>query len=121
MKQYLRKNKVVWLSILMIAVFLCLFSVWPQISSAQVQPSFTAENFGGNINGAILAFFSNIFLAVINTLGAYVLLPLINLMAQLFSYNRFLNSSAVNVGWPLVRDVCNMFFVVILLLIAFST
>jgi len=104
----------------MIAVFLCLFSVWPQISLAQVSPSFTSEDFGGNINGAVLAIFANLFLAVINMLGA-LLLSLMNLMAELFSYNHFLDSYAVDVGWPLVRDVCNMFFVVILLLIAFST
>ncbi len=40
---------------------------------------------------------------------------------QVSGYNGFLDSTAVNVGWVMVRDVANMFFVVILLLIAFGT
>jgi len=37
------------------------------------------------------------------------------------SYSDFINSSAVKLGWVLVRDVVNMFFVLILLVIAFAT
>lgn len=40
---------------------------------------------------------------------------------QIGGYNDYLNSTAVNVGWVMVRDVTNMFFVVILLLVAFGT
>jgi hypothetical protein len=36
-------------------------------------------------------------------------------------YNGYLNSTAVNVGWVMVRDITNMGFVVILLIIAFAT
>ncbi len=58
---------------------------------------------------------------IVNFLGKYILLPLINLMVWLLSYNDFLNSYAVQIGWPLVRDLANMFFVIFLLAIAFST
>lgn len=37
------------------------------------------------------------------------------------TYNNFLNSPVVTVGWVLVRDVANLFFILILLVIAFST
>ena len=37
------------------------------------------------------------------------------------SYNNFINSGAVTLGWVLVRDVVNMAFVIILLVIAFGT
>ncbi|EKD43942.1 MAG: hypothetical protein ACD_72C00064G0001 [uncultured bacterium] len=40
---------------------------------------------------------------------------------QIGGYNDYLNSTAVNVGWVMVRDVTNMFFVVVLLLVAFGT
>jgi len=40
---------------------------------------------------------------------------------QIAGYNGYLDSTAVNVGWVMVRDVTNMFFVVILLLVAFGT
>ena len=39
----------------------------------------------------------------------------------LASYNGYLESTAVNVGWVVVRDVANMGFVIILLVIAFAT
>ncbi|TSC84678.1 MAG: Uncharacterized protein G01um101413_62 [Parcubacteria group bacterium Gr01-1014_13] len=40
---------------------------------------------------------------------------------EVASYNAFIDSSAVIVGWVMVRDVTNMFFVVVLLLISFGT
>ncbi|MFA6423877.1 MAG: hypothetical protein WCV83_01020 [Candidatus Magasanikbacteria bacterium] len=40
---------------------------------------------------------------------------------QVAGYNGYLSSTAVDVGWVMVRDITNMFFVVILLLIAFGT
>lgn len=40
---------------------------------------------------------------------------------QVAGYNGFLNSSAVTVGWVMVRDMTNMGFVVVLLIIAFGT
>ncbi len=42
-------------------------------------------------------------------------------LVVIFQYNNFLSSEAVQIGWPLVRDVCNMTVVVILLIIAFGT
>jgi hypothetical protein len=49
------------------------------------------------------------------------LLPALNLVTQIIEYNGFIDAYAVQIGWPLVRDLSNMFFVVILLIIAFST
>ncbi len=40
---------------------------------------------------------------------------------ELASYNGYLDATAVTVGWVMVRDITNMFFVVALLLIAFGT
>lgn len=40
---------------------------------------------------------------------------------QIGGYNGFIDSTAVTTGWVLVRDVTNMFFVIILLVIAFGT
>jgi hypothetical protein len=45
----------------------------------------------------------------------------VDLLQVFASYNGYLNSTAVNVGWVVVRDVSNMAFVVILLVIAFAT
>lgn len=42
-------------------------------------------------------------------------------MIELAGYNGYLDSPAVNIGWIMVRDVTNMFFVLIMLVIAFGT
>ncbi|MFH1789821.1 MAG: hypothetical protein ABH832_02015 [bacterium] len=40
---------------------------------------------------------------------------------EIGGYNGFVDSEAVKIGWVMVRDIANMFFVVILLVIAFAT
>lgn len=45
----------------------------------------------------------------------------INIFQFLAQFNNFLNVTAVREGWKLVRDVCNMFFIIILLVISFAT
>ncbi|MDO8626655.1 MAG: hypothetical protein Q7K39_04385 [Candidatus Magasanikbacteria bacterium] len=40
---------------------------------------------------------------------------------QISAYNGYLDSTTVNIGWVMVRDITNMFFVVVLLIIAFGT
>lgn len=44
----------------------------------------------------------------------YVLIAIAN-------YNSFSSSEAISVGWVIIRDICNMFFVIIFLVIAFGT
>ncbi len=65
--------------------------------------------FGGLLQ-YVLAFMGWILLGLI----AYVLLPI----AQ---YNDFVNAPVVVTGWFIIRDVVNMFYILILLVIAFST
>lgn len=48
-------------------------------------------------------------------------LQLIGLLVQVVQYNDFINAPAVVKGWVVVRDTVNMFFIVVLLAIAFGT
>ena len=50
-----------------------------------------------------------------------VLTWVIGLLIQIAQYNDFIAAPAVSKGWIIVRDVCNMFFIAALLLIAFGT
>jgi len=50
-----------------------------------------------------------------------LMMMLVWILIQAAAYNEFVTSSAVTLGWVLVRDVVNMFFIVVLLVIAFST
>ncbi|MFH1564236.1 MAG: hypothetical protein ABIC82_00050 [bacterium] len=46
---------------------------------------------------------------------------LIGFLMRVAAYNDFTTSEAVRLGWGLMRDVCNMFFIVILMIIAVCT
>lgn len=46
---------------------------------------------------------------------------IVDLLVQVAAYNDFLKATAVITGWVIVRDVCNMFFVIILLVISIAT
>jgi len=43
------------------------------------------------------------------------------MFVEIIQYNDFINVPAVVTGWVIIRDLCNMFFVLILLFIAFAT
>ncbi len=72
------------------------------------------------IASAVAGFFAGIILAIASFLGKLTL-TLIGLLIEVAQYNDFINAEAVKKGWVIVRDISNMFFVVILLLIAFGS
>lgn len=57
---------------------------------------------------------------IIELLGKLIIV-LVNVLIAFASYNDFVHAGPVIIGWVLVRDVVNMFFIVILLISAFST
>lgn len=57
---------------------------------------------------------------IIHFLGLFLIL-VINILILVAQYNNFINSTAVTNGWVIIRDVANMGFIVVLLVIAFST
>ncbi len=67
----------------------------------------------------VLVIFANCLAWVIQMVGNLVVM-LVDTLIQIAQYNTFVDAHPVRVGWPLIRDVTNMFFIVILLLIAFS-
>lgn len=87
----------------------------PAEQAASASPSSATDGVGilmGWVIGILLA-------------GASLMLHLaifcLAFIIQIAGYNGYLSSTAVNVGWVMVRDITNMFFVVILLLVAFGT
>lgn len=50
-----------------------------------------------------------------------VIVLLIDVMVPIMTYNNFVGNPVVKAGWAIVRDTVNMFFVVILIIIAFGT
>lgn len=63
---------------------------------------------------------ANLVLWIVQFLGK-LLLVVINNVISIAEYNNFIDSEAVRQGWVIVRDVSNMFFILVLLVIAFGT
>ncbi|MDP2944541.1 MAG: hypothetical protein Q8N57_03185, partial [bacterium] len=61
------------------------------------------------------------FLGVFIWMLGVILVIVIKGLILIASYQNFIGSPAVTLGWVIVRDICNMFFVVVLLIIAFGT
>jgi hypothetical protein len=75
---------------------------------------------GDNVGGAVailIGWIANIFFM----LTGWILTLLIDVLIKISAYNGFINVTTVEVGWVKVRDLCNMFFILILLIIAFAT
>ncbi|MFH0840579.1 MAG: hypothetical protein V1865_01150 [bacterium] len=57
---------------------------------------------------------------IISIVGKITVL-LSSLVVSVASYDDFIGSPAVSAGWHIVRDLCNMFFILIMLIVAFAT
>lgn len=101
---FLRSHKYKIIAILLIGCFLLVNSV----SAAGPVARATASVIGHIVSMLIW-------------IGGGILVVLIQLLIWVSSYNEFVTSEAVTQGWRIIRDVCNMFFILILLIIAFAT
>lgn len=99
---FLRRHKFLFLSIILFGCFVLIKPVHAQIGSAAA--------------GLV----ASLLVLVVDILGK-VLVVLMHILIWIASYNDFVNSAAVSSGWTILRDVCNMFFILILLVIAFAT
>lgn len=107
MKKFFSKNKN---KIFLTTIFVLLivsFLFFPNVSHASV----------GTAVAKVLGWIIWPFIMVIGKLATMFL----NILIGIAQYNDFINSSAVTYGWIVVRDLCNMFFVLILLIIAFAS
>lgn len=118
---FAKKTFVFVISLLVLAGVFLAFNNHLLAQVQGVSDSFKTESFSGTtVTQWLAAGISNLLLWILGLLAGLLLL-VIDYMVVFFQYNNFVNADAVNIGWPLVRDVCNMFFVVFLLIIAFST
>lgn len=83
------------------------FLLWPEIARA------------GFVN-VVTKIVASVISGLVDVLGK-ILIQVINGVIWVAQYNDFINSPAVTHGWSILRDVCNMFFILILLVIAFAT
>jgi hypothetical protein len=97
-----------WLAV---APVLLVFLAVPLLAAqAAIDP---VSNIMLQIFGWIISFFVSIL--------AIILTVVIGALVEIAQYNGFITAPPVVQGWVIVRDLCNMFFVLILLIIAFAT
>jgi len=84
-----------------------------------VPHAFGAEGLASLMMDEITMFLNKILFIVAYFLG-WVVTKFFGLLIYVSSYNDFITNPVVSKGWYLVRDLCNMFFVVAMLIIAFA-
>jgi hypothetical protein len=57
---------------------------------------------------------------ILSGVGAVISL-ILNVLINIAQFNDFTSAQAVETGWVMIRDICNMFFIVILLVISVGT
>ncbi|MFH1875255.1 MAG: hypothetical protein ABH859_08775, partial [Pseudomonadota bacterium] len=73
----------------------------------------------GSLVDELISFLNALLFLIASALG-WIAMKIFGVILAISTYNQFVDSAAVNKGWVLVRDFCNMAFVVILLVIAFA-
>jgi hypothetical protein len=73
-----------------------------------------------NLGSAVASLLGHLVSAILTFLSGIISLE-IGVFQMFAQFNNFLGVTAVREGWKLVRDICNMFFILILLIISFAT
>ncbi|MFC1663251.1 hypothetical protein ACFL04_03775 [Patescibacteria group bacterium] len=73
-----------------------------------------------NIGEKITEGISGLLLAIVGFLGK-LLVQIVNILISVAKYNGFADAPAIEKGWVIIRDMSNMFFIIVLLIIAFAT
>lgn len=70
--------------------------------------------------GCVQGIIGAILQALIWVIGSLLFLVM-RLLLMVAQYNNFVDSPTVNLGWAIIRDLTNMFFVLMMLIVAFGT
>ncbi|MEI6511459.1 MAG: hypothetical protein WCO25_05495 [Candidatus Uhrbacteria bacterium] len=73
-----------------------------------------------SLTNTLLSIFAAIAMAMAEVIGKLVV-AVLDITIPIMQYQGFTSSPVVNTGWAIVRDVVNMFFVVILIIVAMQT
>jgi len=123
MKKFLRKNKK-YIDLILIAATAFNFVFLPlAASAASLNPLDWAGEMVGWISGKTLLFISSTISALLGAFFGIVLWLEAHIIDYIISPANFsfTKSPIVTLGWGITRDLANMFFILILLIIAFAT
>ena len=94
----------------LLIVLVCLLSVF----------IFGVEPARADVLGAVVTVLGWVVYFIAYVIGL-ILTLIVKVLVDVAQYNDIINVNAVTTGWVIVRDLCNMFFILILLVIAFAT
>ncbi len=122
MKKFLRKNKK-YIGLILIAVIAFNFAFLPLIALAAKNDSNSVDTVIGFISGKALLFASSAISAILGAFFGVILTLEAKIIDYIINPNNFslVNTPVVTLGWGITRDLANMFFILILLVIAFAT
>ena len=106
----LQKNKIA-------QIFVLIFSVLGTFGFAHVTH---AEGDGQNFWDTVLMYIGQFFLFLAGLLSKLVI-AVMTILIPIITYNDFSNNPVVDAGWAILRDTVNMFFVIVLIAVAFGT
>ena len=106
--------------LLLVVLVFYLLPIIPALAqdAAKVTPG--TDTAGGGKSKWIAEILTAIVMLFISGVGKIVTI-FIGILVGVAGFNDFIDSRAVAIGWVVVRDVTNIFFVIIMLIIAFGT
>lgn len=113
-----KKNKILISAVLIVFVCVLIFSFWqkPALGAGDA----TLKKAGSTIANIVFIIISWI-LWIPAWLAGQLSLLVINLLIQVAKFNDIIKIDVVTTGWRTIRDLCNMFFIIVLLIMAFGT
>jgi len=111
-RKKIKKHLLVFVFLIFVLSFFVMVGVY-----AATDPTAKADI---GISGKIILLLSIIISGLVSVIGK-LLIFLIHILLKIVAYNHIIDIPSVRVGWVIVRDIANMFFIVILLVIAFAT
>ena len=110
-----RRKRIFLISSFLVLVVVLFFVIEPSFALGESSTSMSKTIINWAIGGI-----AKVIVWIAEQLG-YILIFLIELLISVVQYNNFVKAVPVQIGWPLIRDTVNMFFIVIVLVSAFAT
>ena len=101
-------------------IFVVLFFVLVQFGYAEAAQAGAFDFITNAVTGLPLAVMSMVINIIVWVSGGIITLAT-DVLMKVAQYNNFSNEALVTEVWIMVRDLCNMFFILMLLIIAFAT
>jgi len=112
---FLRKKIISVIFLSLIFIFL-----YYNITFAQNTVDTTDPSISGGVAAAVNLLLALIAYVITAAFGALATV-LISIIVNVAQFSDIINIPSVSLGWTIIRDICNMFFILILLVIAFAT